>query len=870
MDESLTDNKPFRRLGDFEIVRELGRGGMGIVYEARQVSLNRKVALKVLSGSLGLTTKAVIRFQREAEAAAKLHHTNIVPIYATGEQDGAHYYAMELIEGPGLDQVIAQMRETQKPASKEGGPAAASPSASTASGTPFPVDWVSRTMNFPSPDAATSTASGTHSLSSSTLSSGTGYFDTVARLVAEVADALDYAHAQGVIHRDIKPSNLLLSPVGRLSMNDFGLARMLEQPGMTVSGEFVGSPMYMSPEQIAVGRAPLDHRTDIYSLGATLYEMLTLQPPFQGVRRDQVIAQIIGKEPKPPRSINRKVPQDLETICLKMMEKDPDKRYQTAGSVAEDLRRYVNRFAISARRIGLVGRVVRWAKRNRATAAALCGLLLLGLVAGIFAYREHQGQQQAREEKRQHAVERAMLIAMSGDLKGAEKAIEEAEVLGASPGSVRMIRGLLAIHRGDSRQAIEHLEQAVKLLPRSVAAYALLAQAYSADGQWDTYESVFLDFIEKLPAVTAEDYLFKGSAESAIHPVHGLEDLDEAIRRGDSTIARVLRAYARAGAALDTGDVNMAQLAIEDASAAKNMMPGNPFAIGTELAAHLIAAGLYRDVGKEDRAEASLLQAGMDANELEQFPALPRSYAGRWYYLQLTGQEKAAYELARKGYQEAENPATRRIYMWSLYERGEFEEALKVIEPAGGLTRPSSRDAKLAAGSYEFRPFILAELPDGPSRALEAYRENCELFKRGYNGIFNQTTLLLLGMRKDAQDASKEFHNHPEWLIELDRHHTVRIVEYCAGILPEQEYLKVGAGSRLGHCVDHLFVALDRLSQGDRAGARDHFRQSLDAGAFGFTEYQWARVFLKRMEQDPNWPPWIPLQEPATRTTTTP
>ncbi|MCL5281956.1 MAG: serine/threonine protein kinase, partial [Planctomycetes bacterium] len=511
MDESRADPPPVRRLGDFEIVRELGRGGMGIVYEARQVSLNRKVALKVLSGSLGLTTKAVIRFQREAEAAAKLHHTNIVPIYATGEQDGAHYYAMELIEGPGLDQVISQMREMQEPAAPQG-PGSASPNAGTASRTPGAVDWVTRTMNFPPPEATT--ASDTHSSGSSTLSSGTGYFDTVARMMAEVADALDYAHAQGVIHRDIKPSNLLLSPAGRLSLNDFGLARMLEQPGMTLSGEFVGSPMYMSPEQIAAGRAPLDHRTDIYSLGATLYELLTLQPPFPGARRDQVIAQIIGKEPKPPRSLNRRIPQDLETICLKMMEKDPDKRYQAGGGVAEDLRRYVNRFAISARRVGVAGRAMRWANRNRALAAALCGLLLLSLLAGVFAYREQRSEQRAMEEKREHTIERAMLIAMGGDLNGAEKAIAEAEKVDASHGSIRMIRGLLALHRGDCRTAIDELKKAVDLLPQSVAAYALLADAYVVDGQYELCQAVVIDHIEKLPLVTPEDYLFKGYIQS--------------------------------------------------------------------------------------------------------------------------------------------------------------------------------------------------------------------------------------------------------------------------------------------------------------------------------------------------------------------
>jgi serine/threonine protein kinase len=217
-----------QRLGDFEIVRELGRGGMGVVYEARQVSLNRKVALKVLSGGLGLTGRAVQRFRREAEAAAKLHHTNIVPVYATGEEDGTHFYAMELIDGPSLDKVLRHLRASLP------GPA---PAAEPARGLVQTTDYVE----------GTSTAAEV-GLSASSLSSGGAYFDTVARMIAEVADALDYAHREGVIHRDIKPSNLLLSPAGRLSLNDFGLARMLEQPGMTVSGEFVGTPRYMSPE----------------------------------------------------------------------------------------------------------------------------------------------------------------------------------------------------------------------------------------------------------------------------------------------------------------------------------------------------------------------------------------------------------------------------------------------------------------------------------------------------------------------------------------------------------------------------------------------------------------------------------------------
>jgi len=862
MDESQANAQPSRRLGDFEIVRELGRGGMGIVYEARQVSLNRKVALKVLSGSLGLTTKAILRFQREAEAAAKLHHTNIVPIYATGEQDGAHYYAMELIEGPGLDQVIAQMREMQKPASQKEGSAVASPSAATASGTGRPIDWVTRTMGLPPPDASTS--SETHSLSSSSLSSGTGYFDTVARMVAEVADALDYAHAQGVIHRDIKPSNLLLSPVGRLSMNDFGLARMLEQPGMTVSGEFVGSPMYMSPEQIAAGRAPLDHRTDIYSLGATLYELLTLQPPFQGVRRDQVIAQIIGKEPKPPRSINRRIPQDLETICLKMMEKDPDKRYQTAGNVAEDLRRYVNRFAISARRVGLVGRLARWAKRNRATAAALCFVVLLGLLAGVFAYREHVARQQTQEEKRQHAVELAMLIAMGGELDEAEKAIAEAELLGASAGSVRMVRGLLAFHRGDSLKAIEHLDQAAKLLPGSVAAYSLLAAAYGAEGRWDLYD-IMMNSSMRLTAVTPEDNLFRGHAVSAPNPREGLKILDEAIRQRDSTIAHVLRADARTKVAQDTGDIDMTQSAIDDASAAKNRMSGNPMVIGADLWAHLTAVGAFQDAGEKERAAVSLRQAERDARELEQFPALPKAYELRWQYLNFIGQEPLAHEVALKGYQEAESAATRRIHVYSLYEQGQFQKALEVIERAAGATDVSSRDVKLGSGVYHHRPIVLAEMPDGFSRALQACRENCEQYVKGCSPVWTQATVLLLGGREEAMAAGSRLY-HPKGITGLSPHY-LRILDYWGGSTSAEDVLRAEAGSRCYRCETHFYVALERLAQGDRAGAREHFQKAMAMRIFWYAEYHWSRLFLKRMEQDPNWPPWIPMKEPATQPT---
>jgi tetratricopeptide (TPR) repeat protein len=360
-------------------------------------------------------------------------------------------------------------------------------------------------------------------------------------MIAEVADALDYAHGQGVIHRDVKPSNLLVSPTGRLSVNDFGLARMLEQPGMTITGEMVGTPRYMSPEQITAGRIPVDHRTDIYSLGATLYELLTLQPPFLAEQRDQLLAQIIQKEPKPPRKVNPRVPVDLETICLKAMDKDPNRRYQTAGQMAEDLRRYVNRFAILARRAGPIARVHKWVKRNPALTGALAVVVCCVAVAGGLAYRAELAERQRREEqaaheaalleeKQRNALDKAILAARLEDFDGAREAIREAEKLGCSAGQIRMLHGQVAFYHGNIKDAIDHLTRAADLLPDRVAAWSMLAVAQAYSGRNAEYARALHEATRR-PALNAEDFLFRGHAEAQLDAERGLLTLNEAIRR---------------------------------------------------------------------------------------------------------------------------------------------------------------------------------------------------------------------------------------------------------------------------------------------------------------------------------------------------
>ena len=364
--------------------------------------------------------------------------------------------------------------------------------------------------------------------------------------MAEVADALDYAHAQGVIHRDIKPSNLLLSPVGRLSMNDFGLARMLEQPGMTVSGEFVGSPMYMSPEQIAVGRAPLDHRTDIYSLGATLYELLTLAAAVPGSpsgpgdctdhRQGAQAAAVDQSEDSAGPGDD--LPEDDGEGSGQALP-DGGQRGGGPAAVCEPVRDLGEACGAGGK-----GCALGQAEQGDCSGAVL--RRAAGPVGrGVCLSRALLPGSRRADEKRQHTIEQAMLIAMGGDLDEAEKAIAEAELLGASTGSVHMIRGLCTLYQGNTRQAIGDLEQAVKLLPQSVAAYSLLAEAYAADGQSDRGQSIFMDFIEKLPVLTPEDFLFKGHAESWYDPTGSLKTLDDAVGRRNSMIAHVLRARAR-------------------------------------------------------------------------------------------------------------------------------------------------------------------------------------------------------------------------------------------------------------------------------------------------------------------------------------
>ncbi|HMC90678.1 MAG TPA: serine/threonine-protein kinase [Gemmataceae bacterium] len=276
------------RLGDFVLLREVGRGGMGIVYEAEQVSLGRRVALKVLPHAAALNSKQLQRFKHEAEAAAHLQHGNIVPVYAVGCERGIHFYAMQFIDGQSLAGFISALRQQAgKPAQER------QPDEGT----------TQDTVQQPREETVT-----LHPLSSP-FHTPSAFFQSVARLGIQAALALEHAHQLGVVHRDIKPGNLLLDASGNVWISDFGLARSRNDPGVTRSGDLIGTLRYMSPEQASAKRGLSDQRTDVYSLGATLYELLTLEPAFPGEEPREVLRQLAFEEPRRPRSLNPAIPR---------------------------------------------------------------------------------------------------------------------------------------------------------------------------------------------------------------------------------------------------------------------------------------------------------------------------------------------------------------------------------------------------------------------------------------------------------------------------------------------------------------------------------------------------------------------------------
>jgi eukaryotic-like serine/threonine-protein kinase len=546
------------RIAGYRVVRELGRGGMGTVYEAVHVGLDRPVALKVLGTHAAPDSSARRRFLNEAKTAAGLHHTHIVPVFDVGQVAGLCYYAMQRIEGSGLDRVVRHLRRSRPAGVGPAGSSSLADAAAVASSFgsrfghiwhrvspgwlwrhPWPVSTVTRAAApvanggpdctqppavqarlgqeglallppMPTGDSTASWASRRSELrdrreslpatrdhgaerSGSMIGlagspvkkssgrddepppfeppRGSAYFRWVASVGFQAADALAHAHHQGVIHRDVKPSNLLIDAKGSIWVTDFGLARRLADPGLTHHDSLLGTPRYMSPEQARTA-GKIDGRTDVYSLGATLYELLTLRPPFDGQSAAELVDQIGRDDPIPPRHLEPRVPRDLETIVLKALAKRPVDRYATAAELAEDLARFLSHAPVKARRIGPVGRLWRVARRHPWSAAVTTAAAALIVAITTYSYVRilaNQAEVSAANEALKLALDEAKAANRESQAAQRAQILKTAQMLEATDKPDRRGQGLDLISeavklRLSNNERGEFRDEAVKFL----------------------------------------------------------------------------------------------------------------------------------------------------------------------------------------------------------------------------------------------------------------------------------------------------------------------------------------------------------------------------------------------------------------------
>ena len=485
-----TGLSPGSVIDDYRIVRMIGRGGMGVVYEAEQLSLGRRVALKVLPPGVMRSSKGMAdRFKREAAAVARLSHPRIVAVHGFNLSGGCAYLAMELVNGIDLAEIIDRLRTARTHGRRFvriSGPDLDQDIATWARGRRL-----------------IGTMPGDPRIAEGVVIDLRNYAHMAAAFALDAADALRHAHSHGVIHRDIKPHNLLLADNGRIKLSDFGLAKGVADGSLTKTGDFVGSPMYVSPEQAMSRRVKVDERSDIYSLGVTLYELLTLHQPFAGKDVNQILRMIITKDPPPITQLNPRLPRDIETIVMKAIEKDPDKRYQTAESLANDLRRFLNFEQIEARPLGRVTRVLRIARRNRMRLLVYgMGAVIVGLAVALWG---------GRLGMRQHGA--TVVRNITDDLARNRSRNDP-----VAQGALELVQELSENRpEGERRADIKRLtEEAHRLLDagdfQKVDHALALLDTKALLGQWGTLErqlmqaslrGVKLDFVRKLQAALA-------------------------------------------------------------------------------------------------------------------------------------------------------------------------------------------------------------------------------------------------------------------------------------------------------------------------------------------------------------------------------
>ena len=848
-------------LGDFELIAELGHGGMGAVFRARQISLDREVALKVLPGYARRGRMAIHRFLTEARAAARLHHTNIVPVYAQGETGGVFYYAMELVPRGSLAAAIRTRSRIISPSDLTLAPSTDTP------GTNRPVSLHESSGTIAPEVAPLPRPAGVVT----GLRRGPNDYRHIARLAAEVAEGLQHAHDVGVVHRDIKPHNLLIGADDRLHITDFGLARLSDGEGLTITGEVMGTPSYLSPEQIDSRYGPIDHRTDIYSLGATLYELLTLQTPFAGETREQVLNQIKTQDPKAPRRLDSRIPKDLQTICLKALEKEPDRRYSTAGAMAEDLRRFADGRPILSRPVGPLVRAAKWSRRHKAATTAIGALFLVvvlgaGLLASLASARARRADRLLDK-----TYERQVYVDLRRDAQSVE-AIKQATSLGGAPGRIALLEGLMAMPSGRWDDVIDALSRARELDPSSPDAAYALAVAYDRSHQEDLAD-VTLREADALHNRSAAAWFFRGLALHYDHPQEAIDSYRQArtLRAADGEIFlqatyQLARAYnQRMYATRSLDDFASATAALEQL-VEYEVYGSRPYYLLS--IAHRLAAEIYdgsegtRDDDLVARHYALALDAARRGEQVE--PDFADSYSAEATCLESMDLLEEAAEVRDAAISAAGNDRHRvcesRHYRWRLnYWLGRYDDAMADLIAIRECPHESSI-------FYErvYPALIMAEQGDHDLAVAEALAIIDDEPDSALATIWSASCLRLLGEGEAAQRLLAQREEQVDYSSGLVAPQTEGWVRALYAQIedagPDKELLQLADLSenpwRLrGEADFHEAVLL--LSKGDRDIALAKLREAFRSFDSELRYTYHAKLLLGKMRRDPSWPEWI-------------
>jgi tetratricopeptide (TPR) repeat protein len=786
-----------QQLGEYRIVREIGRGGMGVVYEAVQTSLNRRVALKVLPAGALLSANALERFSREATTSGRLHHTNIVPVYAVGEEQGIYYYAMQFIEGRSLAEHLRLLR-----------------------------------------------AKGTRP--------GHDYCKRVAQWGQQVAAALAYAHGQGIIHRDIKPSNLLLDARDNVWITDFGLARADAFATLTLSGDVVGTARYMSPEQARGGRRQLDARTDIYSLGATLYELLALQPAYEGESRDSVLNQIAFADPRPLRQLNPAVARDLATIIGKCMEKEPQHRYGRAADVAEDCRRFLANEPIRARRTPTVVRLARFVRRHRyyTLAAVLVLALGMGMLALTAQLRHVQGQ------GRVEAAGNAILF--ENDHERGTQLLDAAEAMGFDSAKLHLYRGLIPLLSRRPQDALVPLTKAFQIDPDDAEVCYALAHAYYAVGDVINGNR-FLERGASRGDESALALLLRGHACSESGRSDALEAYSGALAlRPDFTPAIKARAHFRANRVLVEGVRAELEPMLNDYNAWVTFWPDLASSYSARAWGYLYAAA-YAASQPDLRARREEWLAHC-RHDLDRAQALnPDSWmvlGKRGVLLRYCRDFAASAEVLAEAITVChsaspdDHPGLVHHRVLALHAVGELEVALQEITPVCA-TLPAFIPAPLQ------RAVLLAELGRlAEGRAV--CRGTLQHQASSFSGLVMAAAVAeLLGDVEAGRPAVEGYLRSNGVPEVLERGGYGPALDYLLGKLDEAELIEASGGHPGWQCEYYFVIGLRKLGRGQRDEGLAALAACTDTGVFDYVQYRLAQVFLARAAADTDWPQWL-------------